>query len=109
MVLTCRLPLAGWSCCSPATPACRVWTAGTRIGSLGDIAVGHAAAFTTPSGRPAVAVRLGERQVVAFSAVCTHAGCTVGYDSGSRLLACPCHGAEFDPARGAGAVARPTR
>jgi len=81
---------------------------GTRIGSLGDIAVGHAAAFTTPSGRPAVAVRLGERQVVAFSAVCTHAGCTVGYDSGSRLLACPCHGAEFDPARGAAAVAGPT-
>src|SRR6266542_697902 len=91
-----------------ATPGNEQPPSGTRIGSLGDIAVGHAAAFTTPSGRPAVAVRLGERQVVAFSAVCTHAGCTVGYDSGSRLLACPCHGAEFDPARGAAAVAGPT-
>ena len=91
-----------------ATPGHEQPPSGTRIGSLGDIAVGHAAAFTTPSGRPAVAVRLGERQVVAFSAVCTHAGCTVGYDSGSRLLACPCHGAEFDPARGAAAVAGPT-
>lgn len=82
--------------------------AGTRIGSLGDIPVGQAAAFTTRSGQPAVAVRLGQRRVVAYSAVCTHAGCTVGYDAGSRLLACPCHGAEFDPARSAAAVAGPT-
>jgi thiosulfate dehydrogenase [quinone] large subunit len=81
---------------------------GTRIGSLSDIPVGQAASFTTPSGKPAVAVRLGQRSVVAYSAVCTHAGCTVGYDAGARLLACPCHGAEFDPARGAAAVAGPT-
>jgi thiosulfate dehydrogenase [quinone] large subunit len=81
--------------------------AGTRIGSLSDIPVGQAAAFTTRSGRPAVAVRLGQRRVVAYSAVCTHAGCTVAYDAGSRLLACPCHGAEFDPTRGATPVAGP--
>jgi thiosulfate dehydrogenase (quinone) large subunit len=83
-------------------------SAGTRIGSLSDIAVGQAAAFTTRTGQPAVAVRLGQRRVVAYSAVCTHAGCTVGYDSSARLLACPCHGAQFDPARGAAAVAGPT-
>jgi thiosulfate dehydrogenase [quinone] large subunit len=82
--------------------------AGTRIGRLGDIPVGQAAVFTTRGGRPAVAVRLGQRRVVAYSAVCTHAGCTVAYDSGSRLLACPCHGAEFDPAHGATPVAGPT-
>jgi thiosulfate dehydrogenase [quinone] large subunit len=70
--------------------------------------VGQAAAFTTRTGQPAVAVRLGQRRVVAYSAVCTHAGCTVGYDSSARLLACPCHGAQFDPARGAAAVAGPT-
>jgi thiosulfate dehydrogenase (quinone) large subunit len=85
----------------------RTRAAGTRIGSLGDIPVGQAAAFTTHGGEPAVAVRLGQRRVVAYSAVCTHAGCTVSYDSGSRLLACPCHGAEFDPARGATPVAGP--
>jgi len=80
-----------------------------RTGNLSDIPVGQAAAFTTRSGRPAVAVRLGQRRVVAYSAVCTHAGRTVvGYDSGSRLLACPCHGAEFDPARAAAPVAGPT-
>ncbi len=81
--------------------------AGTRIGSLSDVPVGQAAAFTTHSGRPAVVVRLDQRRVVAYSAVCTHAGCTVAYDAGSRLLACPCHGAEFDPTRGATPVAGP--
>ncbi|HZD38250.1 MAG TPA: TQO small subunit DoxD [Actinomycetes bacterium] len=82
--------------------------AGTRIGGLNDIPIGQAAAFTTRGGRPAAVVRLGQRRVVAYSAVCTHAGCTVGYDSGSRLLTCPCHGAQFDPARGATPVAGPT-
>jgi nitrite reductase/ring-hydroxylating ferredoxin subunit len=80
---------------------------GTRIGSLTDIPVGQGAGFTTLTGLPAVAVRLGQRRVVAYSAVCTHAGCTVAYDGNTRLLACPCHGAEFDPARNAAAVAGP--
>jgi thiosulfate dehydrogenase [quinone] large subunit len=77
---------------------------GRRIGDLNQFGVGQAAAFKDPaSGLPAVAVRLGARQVVAYQAVCTHAGCTVGFDPASGLLACPCHGAAFDP-RQAGAV-----
>ena len=43
-------------------------------------------------------MRVFGSSVVAYSRVCTHAGCLVGYDSGSRLFVCPCHGAEFDPA-----------
>jgi thiosulfate dehydrogenase [quinone] large subunit len=77
---------------------------GHRIGQLDQFAVGQAVAFNDPaSGLPAVAVRLAARQVVAYQAVCTHAGCTVAFDPTSGLLACPCHGAEFDP-RQAGAV-----
>ena len=45
--------------------------------------------------------------VVAYTAICTHAGCEVGYDSSRELLVCPCHGAEFDPTRGARPVAGP--
>jgi thiosulfate dehydrogenase (quinone) large subunit len=91
----------------PARPTGRRGPAGTRIGALSDVGVGQAATFTAADGRPAVVVRLGASRVAAYSAVCTHAGCTVGYDAAARLLACPCHGAEFDPRRGATVVAGP--
>jgi thiosulfate dehydrogenase (quinone) large subunit len=81
---------------------------GRRIGDLGQLAVGQAVAFNDPaSGLPAVAVRLRADQVVAYQAVCTHAGCTVGFDPTSGLLACPCHGAAFDPRQAGAVVAGP--
>jgi Rieske Fe-S protein len=36
--------------------------------------------------------------VVAFSAVCTHMGCTVAPQGG--ILKCPCHGSTYDLATG---------
>jgi Rieske Fe-S protein len=44
---------------------------------------------------------------VAYSAVCTHQGCTVAYQDGQ--LACPCHGSIFDPANGAAVVSGPAQ
>jgi len=32
---------------------------------------------------------------IALSSVCTHEGCTVGYDSVSGTIKCPCHGSQF--------------
>ena len=46
-------------------------------------------------------MKLSDGSIVAFDAVCTHAGCTVEWDPGYDLLVCPCHGAAFDPAHGA--------
>ena len=40
-------------------------------------------------------VRTSDTTVVALSAICTHAGCTMDYDSGAHELACPCHGSMF--------------
>ena len=35
---------------------------------------------------------------VAFSAFCTHAGCSDwAWDAGRKMLKCPCHDSEFDP------------
>ena len=47
-------------------------------------------------------------RLVAFSAVCTHAGCIVSaWRAANRRLLCPCHGSEYDPARGAAVVEGP--
>jgi thiosulfate dehydrogenase [quinone] large subunit len=77
------------------------------VASLDQIPVGGAIPFDDPSVGPAVLCRLGTDQVSAYSRICTHAGCLVGYDPSARLLVCPCHGAEFDPSRGAEPVAGP--
>ena len=57
------------------------------------------------AGSPAVLVHLDNGDFVAYSAVCTHQGCTVAYKNGQ--LACPCHGSVFDPADGAAVIAGP--
>ncbi|CCG03949.1 ubiquinol-cytochrome c reductase iron-sulfur subunit [Blastococcus saxobsidens DD2] len=42
------------------------------------------------------------RRIVAYSKICTHAGCPVGlYQDDADSLFCPCHQATFDAARGA--------
>lgn len=40
-------------------------------------------------------VRRAGDEVVAFSAVCTHLGCNVGYDAARREFLCPCHAGVF--------------
>jgi cytochrome b6-f complex iron-sulfur subunit len=78
---------------------------GTAIASESEVAPGSAFKFKD-SGSPAVLVHLDNGgDFVAYSAVCTHQGCTVAYQGGE--LACPCHGSVFDPANGAAVVAGP--
>jgi menaquinol-cytochrome c reductase iron-sulfur subunit len=37
----------------------------------------------------------GERQVTAFSPLCTHLGCAYHWESKSEIFVCPCHGSTF--------------
>jgi len=56
-----------------------------------------------------VVTRPAADDVRAFSAVCTHQGCTVDGVAGG-IISCPCHGSRFDAATGAvrnGPAARP--
>lgn len=83
-------------------------SSGTAIATLSQVKKGQAYEFSDPAtGDPAVLIRLANDHLVAYDAVCTHQGCTVGYDSASGLLFCPCHGAVFDPTHGAEVVAGP--
>ena len=77
---------------------------GAAIVSESEVAPGSAFTFKD-SGNPAVLVHLKSGDFVAYSAVCTHQGCSVAYKGGK--LACPCHGSVFDPAKGAEVVAGP--
>src|SRR5215216_4994257 len=77
---------------------------GTAIASESQVAPGSAFKFKD-SGNPAVLVHLDNGDFVAYSAVCTHQGCTVAYQDGE--LACPCHGSVFDPANGGAVVTGP--
>jgi len=92
---------------APTSPAAGATPTGTRIGAVSDLQSRGFLNFTNPSnGDPAVAV-LVPGGVVAFDAVCTHAGCPVNYDTSQKLLVCPCHGASFDPANTAAVVNGP--
>ncbi|MBA2712107.1 MAG: Rieske (2Fe-2S) protein [Rubrobacteraceae bacterium] len=77
---------------------------GAAIASESEVAPGKAVTFKD-SGNPAVLIHLKNGDFVAYSAVCTHQGCTVAYQGGQ--LACPCHGSVYDPAKGAEVVAGP--
>jgi cytochrome b6-f complex iron-sulfur subunit len=39
--------------------------------------------------------RVSDTEVIALSAVCTHAGCIVDYNTAANLVECGCHGSEF--------------
>ncbi|HTW20520.1 MAG TPA: Rieske 2Fe-2S domain-containing protein [Mycobacteriales bacterium] len=75
--------------------------AGTLIGPASAVPKGQAQMFRDPSnGRPAYVVHEPDGKFSAFSAVCTHAGCTVGFDASAQEFICPCHGGTYSARTG---------
>lgn len=87
------------ACATTPTPGTGTPSPGAGLVPLSTVPVGGAVAATTASGAVIVVAQPQAGTVVAFSAVCTHAGCTVSAD-GAQLL-CPCHGSVFEAATGA--------
>jgi thiosulfate dehydrogenase [quinone] large subunit len=71
-----------------------------RLGPGSRLSSGQAATYSDPSdGSPDILIRDEAGDLRAFSAVCTHAGCTVAYEGG--MIVCPCHGGEYSAETGA--------
>lgn len=73
--------------------------AGPTLIALADVPVGGAASAKGVDGKPIIVAQPEAGTVVAFSAICTHNGCTVA-PAGSQLR-CPCHQSTFAIADGA--------
>ena len=91
-----------------AASAAASGASGTATGG-GGAAVATAAAvdaaggvgFTDPAtGDPAYVVATAAGEYKAFSAVCTHAGCTVAFLKKTSQFQCPCHGGLYDAKTG---------
>jgi Rieske Fe-S protein len=85
---------------SEAAPAATSAASGTQIAQVADVPVGGIFAFEDPQGGPAFLLQPAAGTFLAYSGICTHNGCTVGYDEAAAEFACPCHGARFEVATG---------
>jgi arsenite oxidase small subunit len=80
------------------------------VGKAGAMPINQAVNFSYPdASSPCVAIRMGapvtggvgpNGDIVAFSSMCTHMGCPVQYDGGTKTFKCGCHFSIFDPENG---------
>ncbi|MEA2461859.1 MAG: thiosulfate dehydrogenase (quinone) large subunit, partial [Actinomycetota bacterium] len=77
-----QAPAGSSAAATPKAPTVQ----GQEVANLKDLVIGKPQGFTDAGGQPAVVMRLSDTEVVAYSRVCTHAGCIVDYDSTSKLL-----------------------
>jgi Rieske Fe-S protein len=68
------------------------------LAAVSAVPVGNALSVTY-QGKPALVSQPTAGEIVAFSAICTHQGCTVA--PAGKQFHCPCHGSVYDAATGA--------
>jgi thiosulfate dehydrogenase (quinone) large subunit len=90
------------------TPTSDIPDGAQRITNTSQMPVNSGFDFTNNNdGLEAVIVHNTDGNFVCFTAICTHAGCTVGYNSDLKLIKCPCHQSEFDANNHAEVVSGP--
>ena len=62
----------------------------TNIGKLQELPLGEAKTVLV-NERPVIVLRTADGHVRAFSAICTHLQCIVGYSVERNQIECPCH------------------
>jgi len=77
------------------------------VANAANIPLNQSLTLNDPTLGPIVLIHLDNGQFVAYSAICTHAGCEVQFDPSARDIACPCHGAVYNPYNNAQVVGGP--
>jgi rieske iron-sulfur protein len=91
-------PVIAW----PMDPTARVIRNGSRLNKVLLVRLDPATLVGATRERAADGV-------VAYSAICPHAGCEVdGWIDEQRILECPCHNSKYNPREGAAIVEGPT-
>jgi thiosulfate dehydrogenase [quinone] large subunit len=83
---------------TPGSTAPTTQLPGRHIVAAADVPVGRAFRFSDSNGDPAWLLHEPGGEFRAFSAICTHAGCTVSLSGGQ--FACPCHSGRYSTADG---------
>ena len=80
-----------------ALPGCGVLgsSGGTEVAPVERIPEGSALR-TAVKEQPVILVNTGGR-IRAFSGICTHESCELGWNQRQQLIRCPCHGSGFTP------------
>ena len=86
-------------CSTKSSAAATPSTAGPSVlATVASIPVGNAVSATL-DGKPILISQPVAGQIVAFTAICTHQGCTVA--PAGKEFKCPCHGSVYNAATGA--------
>jgi Rieske Fe-S protein len=91
---TLSRPAAGTAAANSYGPA--TGSSGTELARVDQVPEGGGVVLGSAG---VVLTRTPDGQVHAFSATCTHQGCTVDSVAGGRI-SCPCHGSQFDAVTG---------
>jgi Rieske Fe-S protein len=90
--------LAAVAGCSAKSSAAPSSSGPDVLASVASIPVGNAVSATL-DGKPILISQPTAGKIVAFTAICTHQGCTVA--PAGKEFQCPCHGSVYNAATGA--------
>jgi thiosulfate dehydrogenase [quinone] large subunit len=113
-VMALSVPIVMWLKVAFFSPQVQVPTyvtsgqsGGRLLSNAANIPVNQSLTFNDPTYGPFILIHLDNGGFVAYSAICTHAGCQVQFNPYAGEITCPCHGAVYNPYNNAQVVAGP--